>query len=445
MIQPIAFSACARLERRLSLVAAVLLMAAAARAGATTFVVTKTADTNDGVCNATNCSLRDAIIAANTNPGPDVITLPAGTYLLTIPGAPEDQAATGDLDILDDLTINGAGAATTIVDGGALDRVFQVFDGVTAVFNGITIRNGSGVLSGGGVWSTGSNLTLNGCVVTGNQSISQGGGVYASTVTLTNTTISNNTAGNLGAGVYADNLTMAGSTVTGNQTPSGSGGGIYVDSDATISGSVITNNTSGSRGGGIYVTGGESLQTVSIADTTISNNTAFGDGGGEGGGLYIGSIAAVTVSRCTVSGNRSDFNGGAIASFDTLTLVNSTVNGNTSFAGGGIFSQGTLTLISSTVSSNSPDGVDNSSPGTTSLAKTIVANNKIGCTGTITDGSSNLQFPGTTCGSTIPSADPLLAALANNGGPTQTQALLAGSPALNAAGNCPPPATDQRG
>ena len=137
--------------------------------------------------------------------------------------------------------------------------------------------------------------------------------------------------------------------------------------------------------------------------------------------------------------------GTTIASFDTLTLVNSTVTGNTSGAGGGIYSQGTLTVTSSTVSSNTPDGVDNSSPGTTSVAKTIVANNKTGCIGAITDGGSNLQFPGTTCGPNIPSSDPLLAALANNGGPTQTQALLPGSPALNAAGSCPPPATDQRG
>jgi CSLREA domain-containing protein len=446
--RPIAFSPWSWLERRFSLAAAVLFMAGAARVGATTFVVTKTADTNDGACNATNCSLRDAIIAANASPGADIITLPAGTYVLTIPGAPEDMAATGDLDILDDLTINGAGAATTIVDGGALDRVFQVFDGVTAVLNGITIRNGSGVLQGGGVWSTGNNLTLNGCVVTGNQSTGEGGGVYASTVTLTNTTISNNKTGSLGAGVWADNLTMTGSMVSGNQIPFGNGGGLYVVSDTTVSGSVITNNASGNRGGGIYITGGESLQTVSITDTTISNNTAIDDGGGLGGGLYIGGAAAVTVSRCTLGGNTSDDSGGGIANFDTLTLVNSTVNGNTTSgggAGGGIFSNGNLTVISSTVASNSPDGIGNSPLGTATMAKTIVANNKTGCTGTITDGGSNLQFPGATCGSNIPSADPLLGTLANNGGPTQTQALLPGSPALNAAGNCPPPATDQRG
>ena len=86
--------------------------------------------------------MRDAIIAANANAGADIITLPAGTYKLTIAGTDENAAATGDLDITGDLTINGAGAATTIVDGGALDRVFDVISG-NVIFNDMTIRNGS--------------------------------------------------------------------------------------------------------------------------------------------------------------------------------------------------------------------------------------------------------------------------------------------------------------
>jgi hypothetical protein len=74
---------------------------------------------------ANDCSLRGAIIAANANPGADTINLPAGTYALSILGAGEDNAATGDLDIRDDLTILGAGAATTTVDGSGIDRVFH--------------------------------------------------------------------------------------------------------------------------------------------------------------------------------------------------------------------------------------------------------------------------------------------------------------------------------
>src|ERR1051325_9972957 len=87
---------------------------------AATFTVTKTADTNDGVCDA-DCSLREAISAANANPGADTITLPAGTYTLTLAnagGANEDNDATGDLDVNGSLTINGAGSASTIIQAG---------------------------------------------------------------------------------------------------------------------------------------------------------------------------------------------------------------------------------------------------------------------------------------------------------------------------------------
>ena len=81
-------------------------------AQAATFTVTKTADTNDGFCDA-DCSLREAIIATNALPGADTITVPAGTYTLSIAGTFEDAAATGDLDITDELTFSGAGADTS--------------------------------------------------------------------------------------------------------------------------------------------------------------------------------------------------------------------------------------------------------------------------------------------------------------------------------------------
>ena len=103
-----------------------------ARAQAATFTVDSTLDAvdanlGDGVCaTATHvCTLRAAIQEANAFAGADTITLPAGMYTLSIPGPLEDEAATGDLDITDDLTLTGAGAANTIIDGGGLDRVNQ--------------------------------------------------------------------------------------------------------------------------------------------------------------------------------------------------------------------------------------------------------------------------------------------------------------------------------
>ena len=82
----------------------------------------------DGVCAtaAATCSLRAAVQEANALVGADIIVLPAGTYPLTLSGPGEDAAATGDLDISEDLTIDGAGAAVTIVDGRAEDRVFDI-------------------------------------------------------------------------------------------------------------------------------------------------------------------------------------------------------------------------------------------------------------------------------------------------------------------------------
>jgi hypothetical protein len=107
------------------------------RALLTTFTVTTTADGVPG-------SLRQVIQAANSNPGADMIVVPADSYTLTIAGTGEDAAATGDLDITDDLTVTGDGAQTTLIDGGALDNVFQVIGNVAANFSGLTIRNAGG-------------------------------------------------------------------------------------------------------------------------------------------------------------------------------------------------------------------------------------------------------------------------------------------------------------
>lgn len=115
---------------------------------ATNFVVNSTADAvnanpGNGVCETAvpgQCTLRAAIQKANALPGPKTIILPAGIYTLTIPGTFEDEAATGDLDITDDLILIGEDAATTIIDGSTLDRVFDIGPGATATLSDLTIR-----------------------------------------------------------------------------------------------------------------------------------------------------------------------------------------------------------------------------------------------------------------------------------------------------------------
>src|SRR5262245_20893918 len=136
--------------------------APAALASPKTYIVTKTDDTADGTCDS-DCSLREAIIAANVHPGADTITLLAKSYTLTIGGAGENNSATGDLDIADDLTIDGAGAGQTIIQGSAGwdDRIFDVVSsGVVAVLNGVTITKGNASGGGGGISNIGT-LTLN--------------------------------------------------------------------------------------------------------------------------------------------------------------------------------------------------------------------------------------------------------------------------------------------
>src|SRR5262245_34444478 len=112
-----------------------------------------------------NCGLREAILAANgdsavdacvAGSGADVVVVPAGTYELTLAGASEDAAATGDLDVTADLEIAGAGAGTTIIDGGIIgDRVLDVDPaaaGLTVGISGVTIQHGA-ESDGGGVRS----------------------------------------------------------------------------------------------------------------------------------------------------------------------------------------------------------------------------------------------------------------------------------------------------
>ncbi|MEN8164569.1 MAG: CSLREA domain-containing protein [Acidobacteriota bacterium] len=91
------------------------------------FVVNSIDDHMDGTCDGADCSLRDAVWVANLDPGADLISLPAGNFVLDIPGPDEDDCLTGDIDILSAMIIVGMGADATIIDAGSLgDRVLHV-------------------------------------------------------------------------------------------------------------------------------------------------------------------------------------------------------------------------------------------------------------------------------------------------------------------------------
>src|SRR5687768_14182440 len=97
-----------------------------------TFAVTATTDGGPG-------SLRQAILDANASPGADTVTLPAGTYTLSVAGAGEDAGATGDLDVTEALTLTGAGAGATTIDGNNIDRVLDVRNAAPLTVSGVTI------------------------------------------------------------------------------------------------------------------------------------------------------------------------------------------------------------------------------------------------------------------------------------------------------------------
>ena len=169
-------------------------LAAAVVAAGSTYVVNSTldqpdADLADGICLTASgaCTLRAAIMQANFVTGVDTITVPSGVFLLTRPGV-DDGAVIGDLDIVDDLTIQGAGSGGTIVDGNGTatgDRVFQVLSTAKETrLSGLTIRNGRQIsttfASGGGMYwdGGGGHFTLSDVIFEGNAA-HYGGGLYA--------------------------------------------------------------------------------------------------------------------------------------------------------------------------------------------------------------------------------------------------------------------------
>jgi CSLREA domain-containing protein len=252
--------------------------------------VSKTADTQDGVCD-TDCSLREAVSAANASPGADTIMLPAGIYALTIPGADEDMAATGDLDVTDSVTIQGAGASTTVVDGGGLDRVFHVPQATTVTIADITIRNGVVDGAGGGIWinsgSPSGVTTLDRVVVTRNTS-TNGGGIAlpnGGQLSINASTISNNTTSGVGGGIqnYDGVIALNNTTISGNTASSpGGGGGIYNyfgpnGGIVNLRNSTVTANISTvSMGSGVVNYAG----TVKIGNTILAGNTGPDCSGG---------------------------------------------------------------------------------------------------------------------------------------------------------------------
>jgi uncharacterized repeat protein (TIGR01451 family)/CSLREA domain-containing protein len=340
-----------------------------------------------------NCSLREAIQAANTDravdacpagSGADTIILSPGGYRLLRMGPGEDANQTGDLDIRGNLEIYGAEVDQTIIDGNQLDRVLHLHPGAIVTINYLHItggqtlngRAGAGQDSeaGGGIFNQGT-LTLNHCAVHGNKTGNgsqgldpvlggaggDGGGIYTmGNLTLNHSFITSNSAGNGGNGGEYRNASGDG----------GSGGGIFIASGVVmVNNSIISGNTTGNggtaitpyhfddgqggdggAGGGIYNLGILTVNNSTISDNITGNGgdsgiTLFGGDGGSGGGISLrGGVA--TVNNSTIHDNRAGHGG-----YGLPVSPNSYFLGKAG-QGGGIFNRSALTLTNSTVSGN---------------------------------------------------------------------------------------------
>ena len=393
------------------------MLAMASPARAANIVVTSNADSGAG-------TLRAAVATANGNGVADTITfnLPAGSRTITLASEIEFTEATNT-------TIDGGTSGVT-VSGGNATRVFRV----------------SGYESGGYTLAT--SLSINRLTVSnGNAAeFASGGGIDSDvgTLSVTNSTFINNSAH--------------------------SGGGIYNSSGRlSVTNSTFSNNSADFYGGGIVTYGAGShagTGTLNVTDSTISGNSAVFGAGGIDNRVGTLSVTDSTISNNSVSQQGDTrYGGGGIRSDDSTTIENSTISGNSAYVGGGVLNNdGTTNIRSTTITSNT--AAANQGAGVASFGDnrtfTVVGNSIIAANSTTTDvdfysgsvnsftsegynviGDGNATGDFNQAGDQRGVTDPKLGSLQANGGPTQTHALLTGSPAINMGSTTL--AADQRG
>ena len=316
------------------------------------FVVTSSVDTADGVCDA-DCSLREAVIAANSTPGRDVIRLTHAYYRLSIPGDGDDEdgAIADDLDLTDDVTIRGL-PDRTVLELGGRSRGFEVMAGVRAELVDLTIRNGQALGRGGAIWNEGE-LALRRVWLNRNRvtlqpvGVLRGGAIYNQGVLRMNSC------------QVAQNEARDPATLTG-----GTGGGIFNAAGAQLYmyDTVVRYNVTGSDdvagfGGGLFNWG-----QARIDRSHFGHNDA---GGGEGSAISNRAGGSLALFNSTLSGNGHDGSDAALAngtivagreSAPKANVLNSTVAGNN---GGGVLNTGRLTMRNTIVGGNyTQDGAD---------------------------------------------------------------------------------------
>lgn len=435
------------------------------------------------------CTLRSAIIAANTNTAVDscVAGSVSGRDIIDLTGLPNNSTINLSADALpsikSSISLNGPGQDDLTISGYDDVLMFEIRGGENSgqsyagdlIVSSMTFSNGEPRFRGGGVFfmkaysRTPIQLEINDTTFYNNEQP-----IYAdndSTVTINNSTFDRNEFDAIharGSGVVIINNSIISGTTRGL--------GVYATSTSivTINNSTVSDNL----GGGVNATSGS---TVTITNSAISGNSAS-----FGGGVRSGGRGTVIINNSTISGNSARFSGAGVSSLtdSTMTINNSTLSNNSSYsAGGAVFSnhEGEININNSTVVNNSAGrrsggGVYSTGDSSVSISNTIVAGNTAG--NTISNGpveidlrttitpslqnnvigsralSSLEAFGGFTpnASNIITTSDQLnvplnriIEPLANNGGQTRTHALPADSPALNSGNNTNCPSIDQRG
>lgn len=421
-------------RRALGLTVGACCLAWAAPAGAALQVLepTRVDDPAPNGCKPRNCSLREAVLAANARNGPALIKLEDRRYRLQIEplGGPKFEVETGDLDVLGTTTIRGKGPARTTVNARGLDRIFDLRAlGSRYAVRGMTLRRGAAFTQGGGDNPFGGAIQ-----------------VFASDLAVRNVAIRASDSGELGGGIMAFDATMRLSRVVllGNEADD-YGGGIYAErAGITIERSTVDGNTAGIFGGGLYIPdANQAPNGGTVRASTFSDNTAQLGGGimlDDENGIFGGSAEpTLAIVNSTIAGNHVPVSGGGISALQNavVSLDNTTVAYNaadTDSSGGGF-----------------GGGLHQSTGAVFQVRDSILAMNTVGssgggaaCTGDYTDQGGNVVAQWTApCSIAATTLSAQIGTLAANGGPTETIRLLTGSPAIGAATTCP--ARDQRG
>ena len=423
-------------------------------------------------------SLRQAIIDACDG---STITFNMATVTSPI------SLTTAELTLEKNLTITGPGATSLTIERSAAGgtpqfRIFNIpFSVLTVNISGVTVTNGRGADSvpvgdiggtgeaGGGIRNLGA-LTMSDVRIIGNHAGNgsegirlageggRGGGIYneGSVLAMTNCVVSGNHSGDGGTGGNGDGGGHA-----------GEGGGIYTRAGTnTLTNVIISDNTAGSAtirngaggtAGGIFI--GVNATVASLTSCVVSNNTSGIATGIDGGNGLTGGIwneGQLTVTNSTISGNVSKNVSGGVMNrpLAVLRMSNSTLSGNSAHFGGAIENDidALLILTNCTITNNSSNGLGavHINTPTAEVRNTIIAGNtaNMDISGSFTSRGNNLigsldgglgftnGVNNDLVGSGAAPLNPRLGPLANNGGPTQTHALLGGSPALDAGNNC---------